>query len=79
MDIHFATPDTRAKLHVSVNGADYSFVNTLPSGGWNTFTGDAFLTIPLGPGTTNVVRFTGGNGGVNVDYVTFTPLPAPAF
>jgi hypothetical protein len=75
MDIHFATPDTGAKLRVTVNGADCSFVNALPTGGWSTFTGDSFLTVPLGAGATNVVRFTGGNGGVNVDYVTFTPLP----
>jgi hypothetical protein len=75
MDIHFATADTKPKLQLTVNGADYSFLNTLFTGGWSTFTGDAYLTIPLGPGATNIIRFTGGNGGVNVDYVVFTPLP----
>ena len=28
------------------------------------------------PGPTNIIRLTGGNGGVNVDYLTFTPIPA---
>jgi hypothetical protein len=77
MDIHYASADAKPKLKLTVNGIDYSYVNTLSTGGWSTFTGDAYLTIPLGPGTTNVIRFTGGNGGVNVDYVTFTPLPPP--
>jgi hypothetical protein len=77
MDVHFATQDGRPKLQLTVNGADYSFINTLFTGGWSAFTGDAFLTIPLGPGTTNALRFTGGNGGVNVDYITLTPLPLP--
>ena len=45
------------------------------TGGWSTYTGDSFLTIPLQPGPTNVIRLTGGNGGVNVDYLTFTALP----
>ena len=77
MDIHFATADMKPKLQLTVNGVDYSFINTLFTGGWSAFTGDAYLTIPLGPGTTNVIRFTGGNGGVNVDCVTFTPIPPP--
>jgi Glycosyl hydrolases family 43 len=77
MDIHFATQDTGVKLRVTVNGEDYSFINTLYTGGWSTFTGDSYLTIPLGPGPTNVIRFNGGNGGINPDYVAFTSLPLP--
>jgi hypothetical protein len=76
LDIRFATADTKPKLQLTVNGADYSFLNMLYTSGWSTFTGDSYLTIPLQPGNTNVIRLTGGNGGVNVDYLTFTPLPA---
>jgi len=75
MDIRFASADTKPKLQLTVNGADYSFLNTPYTGGWSTFTGDSYLTIPLQPGPTNVIRLTGGNGGVNVDYLTFTSLP----
>jgi len=75
LDIRFATADTKPKLQLTVNGADYSFLNMLYTGGWSTFTGDSYLTIPLRPGNTNIIRLTGGNGGVNVDYLTFTPLP----
>ena len=77
MNIHFATDNTGVKLMVNVNGADYSYVNILDTGGWSTYTGDSYLTIPLGPGPTNVILFTGGFGGVNPDYIAFTPLPLP--
>jgi hypothetical protein len=77
MDIHFAEDSNGSKLRLTVNGQDYSYINTLNTGGWSTFTGNANLTIPLGPGPTNVILFTGGNGGVNPDYVSFTPLPLP--
>jgi hypothetical protein len=77
MQFHFATQDSGAKLDVTVNGNDFSYINTLDTGGWSTFTGNAYLTFPLGPGPTNVIVFNGGNGGVNPDYVSFTPLPLP--
>ena len=72
--IHYATPE-KAKLRLSVNGVDYSFVNTLPTGAWNDYAGQSQLTVPLQPGKTNVIRLTGGHGGVNVDYITVSPLP----
>jgi hypothetical protein len=75
MNIHFAVQGSGSKLRLTVNGEDYSFMNTLNTGGWSTFTGNAYLTVPLGPGPTNIILFTGGNGGVNPDYVSFTPLP----
>jgi hypothetical protein len=77
MNVHFATQNTGVKLRVNVNGEDYSYINALYTGGWSTFTGNSYLTIPLGPGPTNVIIFTGGFGGVNPDYVAFTPLPLP--
>ncbi len=71
--IHYATADN-AKLKLFVNGDDYSFLNTPPTGGWDSYTGQTCLTVPLGAGKTNTIRLAGGNGGVNVDYVTLTPL-----
>jgi hypothetical protein len=75
IDIGFANGSTLSKLDMTVNGSDYSYLNTLPTGGWSTFTGDSTLTVPLQPGKTNVIRLTGGNGGVNPDYLKVTPLP----
>ena len=77
MDVHFADAIDGSKLLVIVNGQNYSYINTLNTGGWSTFAGDSTLTIPLGPGPTNIIEFLGGNGGVNPDYIAFTPLPLP--
>ena len=74
LDIRFAAAEN-AKLRLSVNGDDYSFINTLSTGGWDNYTGDSSLTVPLKPGKNNVVEFTGGHNGVDVDYMTVTPLP----
>jgi hypothetical protein len=74
IDIYFAT-DEKSKLRLSVNDADYSFVNTLSTGGWTNYTGHAYLTVPLNSGKTNTIKLTGGHGGVNVDYITVSPLP----
>lgn len=71
--VHYASAE-RGKLRMTVNGVDYSFINTFSTGGWNVFSGDSFETISLGAGSTNIIEFTGGNGGVNVDYITVTPL-----
>jgi hypothetical protein len=74
LDIRY-TAAGNAKLRVSVNGDDYSFINTLSTGGWGNYTGDSYLTVPLKAGRENVVEFTGGHDGVDVDYMTVTPLP----
>ncbi len=71
--IHYATADN-AKLELFVNGEDYSLLNTPATGGWDAYTGQANLTVPLGARNTNTVRFVGGHGGVNIDYYTVTPL-----
>ena len=57
-----------------MNGEDYSFINTPATGGWDKYTGQANLTVPFGAGNTNTIRLVGGHGGVNVDYITVTPL-----
>lgn len=74
IDIDYATADN-AKLHLSVNGADYSFINTRATGGWSNYTGHSSLTVPLNPGQANVIRLTGGHGGVNVADIRISPLP----
>jgi len=74
IDIHYASAEN-AKLQLTVNGEDFSYINTFATGGWSTFTGDSTFTMPLKPGKSNVIRLTGGHGGVNVDYLTFAPLP----
>ena len=74
--IHYASAD-KAKLQLTVNGVDYSFINTFSTGAWGTFADGAYETVPLQAGTNNVLKFTGGYGGVNVDYITVTPLPEP--
>lgn len=71
--IHYATPE-KARLKLFVNGEDYSFINVASTGGWDNYSGVAFLTVPLRAGNTNSIRLLGGNGGVNVDYITLTPL-----
>lgn len=75
LDIHYATAD-KGKLRLTVNSEDYSFLNTFSTGSWKSYAGNAYLTIPLRPGPTNVIRLTGGHGGVNVDYLAVTHLPS---
>jgi len=74
VSIHYASED-KAKLRFFVNDVDYSFLNAPSTGGWNVFTGHAGLTVPLCAGKANTIRLVGGHGGVNVDYLTVTPLP----
>jgi hypothetical protein len=71
--IHYASADN-AKLRLHVNGVDHSLLNTPATGGWSDYQGYAGLTVPLGAGKTNTIKLLGGNGGVNVDYLTVTPL-----
>jgi hypothetical protein len=71
--IHFAAKEN-AKLALVVNGINYSFLNTPATGGWDVYQGQAGLTVPLGAGSTNVIRLSGGHGGVNVDYLTVNLL-----
>ena len=75
LHIRFAAAQ-KGKLRLTVNGADYTFMNTLSSGSWSNFTGDSWQTIPLLAGTNNIIRLTGGYGGANVDYITLASVPA---
>ncbi len=73
VSIHYSSQD-KGKLRLSVNGTDYSFLNTLATGGWSNYSGNTFFTVPLRPGGANTIRLSGGHGAVNVDYITVSPL-----
>ena len=64
----------QAKVRLTVNGVDWSFLNTLPTGGWSDYTGHTTFTVPLKPGKTNTIKLTGGTGGLNIDSVTVSLL-----
>ncbi|MGB8454479.1 MAG: family 43 glycosylhydrolase [Anaerocolumna sp.] len=71
IDIYYAANDT-SKLSLTLNGVNYSFLNAVSTGGWSNYSGHTYLTVPLNPGTANTIKLTGGNGGVNIDYITIS-------
>ena len=73
LDIAHAGID-QSKIRLTVNGVDWSFLNTLPTAGWSEFTGHTTFTVPLEAGKTNTIKITGGTGGVNIDSLTVTPI-----
>ncbi len=74
IDIYYAA-NQNSKLQLLVNNFDDSFVNTPATGGWNDYKGHSCLTVPLKANKTNSIKLVGGNGGVNVEYITVSPLP----
>ena len=74
IDLSYAA-EGDSKMHLEVNGVDYSLLNTLSTGDWDKYTGHASLTVLLNPGSGNVVKLGGGYGGINLDHITVTPLP----
>ncbi|HEX4084486.1 MAG TPA: family 43 glycosylhydrolase [Chthoniobacteraceae bacterium] len=71
--ITYAARDN-SKVRLEVNGQDFSFINTVSTGGWDHYSGHAELTVSLQPGDANRIKFTGGYGGENIDHLTVTPL-----
>jgi beta-xylosidase len=63
------------KMRLTVNGIDYSFLNTPDTGDWSKYTGHSCLTVPLKAGKDNVIKLSGGYGGINLDHITVTQLP----
>jgi hypothetical protein len=57
---------------LTVNGTDYSFINTPPTGSFSAYTGHAYLTVPMTAGKTNTVTLANGDSDLNVDYITTT-------
>ena len=74
IDICYATKDNNAKLKLTVNGEDYSLLNTRSTGDWSVYSGHTSLTVMLKAGKSNTIVIGGGNGGVNVDYISVTLL-----
>ena len=74
IDLYYAAQD-KGKIHLDVNGVDYSFLNTPSTGDWSKYTGHSCITVSLNPGNSNVIKLNGGYGGVNLDHITVTPLP----
>ncbi|MDF2540622.1 MAG: hypothetical protein K0S47_340 [Herbinix sp.] len=72
--IYYATGDELAKLNLKVNDTDYTLLNCLTTWGWKEYTGCAYITVVLNPGETNTITLTGGNGGINLDYITVEAL-----
>lgn len=77
LHVYFATnaptsPTDWPKLHLTVNGEDYSFINTPPTGGFSTYTGHAYVTVPMTAGQTNTITLANGDEDLNVDYITTT-------
>jgi hypothetical protein len=72
--VYYATGIGLAKLNLTVNDKDYSLLNALTTWGWQDYTGCTYLTVDLNPGETNTIKLTGGNGGINLDYITVEPL-----
>ncbi len=76
--IHYGVVGT-GTLQVSANGVkeprtgDVYFEST--PGGWSDYSGKLTCLAELKAGTENVIRFTGGRGGINLKDFTVTLLP----
>jgi hypothetical protein len=76
--IYYANGAQLSKLNLTVNGVDYSLLNAVCTWGWQKYTGTASFTVKLNPGATNSIRLTGGNGGINLDYISVEQLDGTA-
>ncbi|MFG1733008.1 hypothetical protein [Paenibacillus sp. 843] len=56
-----------AKLRLSINGKDYSFVNALDTGGIHERTGYTGITVVLNAGNENTVEWSGGHGEMVIE------------
>lgn len=65
--IVYGTAERLAKLRLSVNGKDYSFVNALDTGGIHERTGYTGITVVLNAGNENTVEWSGGHGEMVIE------------
>ncbi|PCL91588.1 family 43 glycosylhydrolase [Paenibacillus lautus] len=65
--IVYGTAERLAKLRLSVNGTDYSFVNALGTGGIHERTGYTGITVVLNAGNGNTVEWSGGHGEIAIE------------
>lgn len=69
LTIRYASAQS-SSLTINVNGSSIGSVNLPSTGGWSTYTGNLTRTVTLNGGSGNTLRLVGGNGGVNVDFIT---------
>ncbi|PIH60500.1 family 43 glycosylhydrolase [Paenibacillus sp. LK1] len=74
IELHYATGEQLAKLHLTINDQDYSLLNALSTGGLQEFGGITNVTVPLEPGNVNTIQISGGHGEINLLSLTVTPL-----
>jgi hypothetical protein len=69
---HSGTSYSRIKL--VVNDVDYSYLNALSTGDAANFKGHTSFTVHLNAGKNNTIKLVGGNGNINIDYITVSPI-----
>ena len=69
LTINYASNET-SSITVYVNGISAGSLSCPATGGWSTFTGSVQKAITLNSGANNTIKIVGGNGGVNLDYIT---------
>jgi beta-xylosidase len=74
VEIHYATEERLAKLHLTVNDKDYSLLNALSTGGSFEFSGVTNISVQLQPGTNNTLTISGGHGEISLERITVSPL-----
>jgi len=63
-----------ARIKLVVNDIDYSYLNALPTGDGGKFNGHTWFTVSLNAGKNNTIKLIGGNGNINIDYITVSPI-----
>ncbi|MDG0791290.1 family 43 glycosylhydrolase [Cohnella ginsengisoli] len=75
LTVEYASADGGPAFKVDASGDPYGdgyYLGMSNTGGWGNYTGVAKRLIDLNPGTNNVVKLTGGMGGVNVSKVSIS-------
>ncbi len=70
----FYSGSSYSRIKLLVNGIDYSYLNALPTSNEGNFKGHTYFTVPLNAGKNNTIKLIGGNGNINVDYITLCPI-----
>jgi hypothetical protein len=69
LNIIYALNET-STLSIYVNGTLVQSPAFSTTGDWSAFTGNASLSVTLNPGAGNTITLVGGQGGINLDYIT---------
>ncbi|MFD0672773.1 family 43 glycosylhydrolase [Cohnella sp. GCM10027633] len=79
LTVHYATNDGGPAFKVDSSGDPYGdgyYLGLPNTGGWGNYTGQAKRLVDLNPGTNNVIKLNGGNGGANVSKVSVSLIPS---